>query len=449
MVIVSILPPGNRKSLLREGRNHRCLTSRFATFDWSDSKKIAYNQGLTLRVKAVMLRKRHADTIGLDPYDFARTHLSEAACSVLEQLRSTLESRIRPLMRDAWETATMPDAVLDALVPLNLMRPESMTTDEADSSLYTGFRSYVLARTDVSVATLYNAQSGLLRTAVRLGGSPEQVADLEPKVLTFGVTGAFALTEPEHGSDVARGLATTATRDGDTWIINGAKRWIGAAARVDLLIVFARDTADSQVKAFLVPRTTGGVEVTNMTGKVSLRPMPSGAIRFSDVRVPETARLARVNSWRDVAGLLCAMRSDVAWIATGLQAGALDAALRYVGQREQFGRPLGGFQLVQEKLARMLGNLTASLGMVVQLSLRQDAGGYDDANSALAKMHTARMARETVALGREVCGGNGILLEHDAARFFADAEAVYSYEGTHEINALIVGRALTGISAFV
>ncbi len=352
-------------------------------------------------------------------------------------------------MAQAWETATMPDAVLDALVPLDLMRPEGVAPEEADSSLFTGFRSYVLARTDVSVATLYNAQAGLLRTAIRLGGSPGQVADLDPQVRAFALTGAFALTEPDHGSDIARGLSTTARRDGDAWIIDGAKRWIGAASRVDVLVVFARDAEDGQVKTFLVPRTAPGVRVTDITGKVSLRPMPSAAIQFAGVRVAGTARLPRINGWRDVASLLGVMRSDVAWMATGLQAGALEAALRYVRERQQFGRPIAAFQLIQERLARMLGNVTASLGMVVQLSIRQDAGEYDDARSALAKMHTARMARETVALAREVAGGNGILLEHDIARFFADAEAVYSYEGTHDINALIVGRALTGLSAFV
>jgi glutaryl-CoA dehydrogenase len=186
-----------------------------------------------------------------------------------------------------------------------------------------------------------------------------------------------------------------------------------------------------------------------MVGKAALRPMQNSVIRFEEVAAPESARLREMNSWRDVNRILRVMRSDVAWIATGLQAGALDAALAYVRKREQFGRSIGSCQLVQEKLARILGNLTASLGMVVQLSAQQDAGNYVDANSALAKMQTARMARESVSLAREVHGGNGILLENDAARFFADAEAVYSYEGTHEVIALIVGPALTGESAFV
>lgn len=390
-----------------------------------------------------------AGAIGLDPYRFAPGHLSDAAVAVLERLRSTLDTSIRPLMAHAWEAGTMPGAVLDTLMPLELMRPPGVSMEEADSSMFSGFRNYVLARTDVSVATLYNAQSGLFRAAILHGGSPRQAADLDARVRSFALKGVFALTEPDHGSDIAGGLATTARRDGDTWVIDGTKRWIGGAADADVLAVFARDPSDAQVKAFLVARDAKGVAVSNMGGKVSLRPLQNAVVRIDGVRVDEAARLQMVNGWRDVARILRVMRSDVAWIATGLQAGALEAALRYAGERRQFDRPIAGFQLIQEKLARMLGNLTASLGMVVQLSACQDRGDYADANSALAKMHTARMARETVALAREILGGNGILLEHDVARYFADAEAVYSYEGTHEINALIVGRALTGVSAFV
>jgi len=386
--------------------------------------------------------------IGTDPLGFARSHLSEAARGALAGLRSTLDARVRPLLAEAWEAATMPSEILEALVPLDLMRPEGVSEAEADSSLFSGFRNYVLASTDVSVATLYNAQSGLFRTTVRLGGSAEQAAELDPLVRGFALKGVFALTEPDHGSDIAGGLATTARRDGEDWVLEGEKRWIGGAVSADVLAVFARDTADGEVKAFLVPREAEGVGLETISGKISLRPMQNSAIRLDRVRVPESARLQGVNSWRDVARILGAMRSDVAWIATGLQAGALEAALGYVREREQFGRPVGGFQLVQEKLARMLGNLTASLGLVVQLSLHQDAGTHQDENSSLAKMWTALHARETVALGREIAGGNGLLLEHDIARFFADAEAVYSYEGTHEITSLIVGRALTGVSAF-
>lgn len=387
-------------------------------------------------------------TFGFDPYAVAAEHLSPAAQSALGRLQDTLGRSIRPLLADAWETATMPDAVLDALIPLDLMQPRGVDASEAASSMFSGFRNYVLARTDVSVATLYNAQSGLFRTAVRLGGSAEQVARLDPLVRTFELRGAFALTEPEHGSDIAGGLATTARRDVDEWVLDGRKKWIGGAAGSDVLVVFARDIDDGAVKAFVVPTGSAGVRLQPIDGKIALRPMQNALITLDDVRVSEESRLQNVSGWHDVSRILGAMRADVAWIAAGLQAGALDAAVRYVRERRQFDRPLGGFQLVQEKLARMLGNTVASLSMVAALSSAQDRGVFAHVNSALAKLQTARLARESVALAREVAGGNGILLEHDVARFFADAEAVYSYEGTHEINALIVGRALTGTAAF-
>jgi glutaryl-CoA dehydrogenase len=385
---------------------------------------------------------------GVDALGFAGAHLSAGAASALARLDEVLAREVHPQLAQAWETATLPPSILDPLIALDLMHPDGVDAAEADSSMFSGWRNYVLARTDVSVATAYNAQSGLFRTAVLLGGSAEQAESLDGDIASFGTRGVFALTEPAHGSDVAGGLATTARRDGDSWVIDGAKRWIGGADAADLLAVFARDVADGQVKAFLVPRTAVGVTLVRMEGKVSLRPMQNFDIVLDAVRVEESSRLQRVDAWRDVARILRAMRSDVAWIATGLQAGALDAAIRYVRERQQFGRPLGGFQLVQEKLARMLGNLTSSLGIVTRLSAAQDAGDVRDETSALAKMQTALLARETVALAREVQGGNGILLHHDAARFFADAEAVYSYEGTHDITALIVGRALTGESAF-
>jgi glutaryl-CoA dehydrogenase len=387
-------------------------------------------------------------TFGYDPYAFAETHLSEPARAALGRLQTVLDRDIRPLLAEAWETASMPSEILEALIPLDLMRPEGMDESEAASSMFSGFRNYVLARTDVSVATLYNAQSGLFRSAVALGGSPSQVAELDPRIASFALNGVFALTEPDHGSDIARGLSTTARREGDSWILDGEKKWIGGAEASDVLAVFARDVDDDAVKAFLVPTDAPGVAVEAIHGKVSLRPMQNAFIRLERVRVADDARLQHVNGWRDVSRILRAMRSDVAWIAAGLQAGALEAAVRYVRERRQFGRPLAGFQLVQEKIARMLGNTTSSLGLVVQLSLQQDRGDWTDENSALAKLQAARLARETVALAREVLGGNGILLEHEVARFFADAEAVYSYEGTHEINSLIVGRAITGSSAF-
>jgi glutaryl-CoA dehydrogenase len=383
-----------------------------------------------------------------DQYRFADL-LTDAEQAVLRRLRAVLETRVRPLLDEYWERGEFPYDVLPDLVDLDLMEPAEITgTGAQPSALYEGFRTFELARTDCSVATMYNAQSGLFRATVQRGGSPAQAAELDPRVTSFALTGVFALTEPDHGSDIAGGLATSARRDGDSWVIDGAKRWIGGAARADVLAVFARDVGDGQVKCFLVPREAPGVELTKIHGKTSLRMMQNADITLDGVRVDDGARLRNVNSFRDVADLLRRTRSGVAWIACGVQAGAYEAAVRYTTGRAQFGRPVAGFQLVQEKLARMLANLTASLGLVVRLTQLQDREVYRDEDSALAKMTTSLFMRETVALAREVVGGNGITLATDVARFHADAEAVYSYEGTHEINALVVGRAITGLGAF-
>ena len=391
-----------------------------------------------------------------DYYD-AESLLTDAERRVLGRLRGFLDTQARPLLADYWERGEFPEQLAQPLADLDLMEPAELTgapgaERTSARGIYQGFRIFELARTDASLATYYTAQAGLFRTAIRVGASAEQQAEWMPKVIDFSLKGVFSLTEPESGSDIAGGLSTTARRirdgGGDYWVLDGSKRWIGGAATADVLAVFARDVADSQVKAFLVDRQAAGVTLEKIHGKTSLRMMQNAHISLDGVRVPESMRLHNVNSFRDVAAMLRAMRSDVAWIATGIQAGAFEAAHRYVTQRQQFGRPLGSFQLVQEKLARMLGNVTSSLSLVVRLTEQQDRGIYRDQDSALAKMQTSLLMRETVALAREVVGGNGITLASDVARFHADAEAVYSYEGTHEINALIVGRALTGESAF-
>jgi glutaryl-CoA dehydrogenase len=386
-----------------------------------------------------------------DWYD-AESLLTHEERLVLGRLREFLETTAKPLVGDYWERAEFPYEIAQPLIDLDLMEPAELTEGRSRPArgLYQGFRIFELARTDASIATFYTAQAGLFRTAIRIGASEEQQREWMPKVIDFTLKGVFSLTEPEHGSDIAGGLATTARREPgtDVWVLDGAKRWIGGAFTADVLAVFARDAADGQVKAFLVPRDAPGVTLEKIHRKTALRMMQNAHITLDGVRVTEADRLHNVNSFKDVAAMLRAMRSDVAWIATGIQAGAFEAALRYVKAREQFGRQLGSFQLVQEKLARMLGNLTSSLSLVVRLTEQQEAGIYRDQDSALAKMQTSLLMRETVALAREVVGGNGITLDTDVARFHADAEAVYSYEGTHEINALIVGRALTGHSAF-
>ncbi|MDH6514310.1 alkylation response protein AidB-like acyl-CoA dehydrogenase [Streptomyces sp. SAI-135] len=261
--------------------------------------------------------------------------------------------------------------------------------------------------------------------------------------------GAFAMTEPLGGSDVAGGVRATARREGDTWVLNGAEKWIGNATFADHVVVRARDEDDNHVKGFVVDKGTPGFDPVKIENKLAFRIVENAEITLTDVRVPEADRLQNINSLRDVAEILRATRAGVAWQAPGVMTGAYELALDCARERRQFGRPIGGFQLVQDLLVKSLGNITASWGMLVQLARLQDAGIFRDEHSSLAKAFVTSRMREVVAWSREIFGGNGILLDHDVARFFADAEAIYSFEGTREMNTLIVGKSITGQSAFV
>jgi glutaryl-CoA dehydrogenase len=261
--------------------------------------------------------------------------------------------------------------------------------------------------------------------------------------------GAFALTEPLGGSDVSGGMRTTARREGDTWVLNGAKKWIGNATFADYVVVWARDVDDNQVKGFVVEKGAPGFAPVKIEGKIALRIVENAEITLTDVRVPEANRLQKINSFRDVAEILRFTRSGVAWQSLGVMIGAYELALDYAKERRQFGRPIAKFQIVQDLLVKSLGNITASWGMLVQLARLQDQGIFRDEHSSLAKAFVTSRMREVVAFSREIFGGNGILLDYDIARFFADAEALYSYEGTREMQTLIVGKSITGHSAFV
>jgi glutaryl-CoA dehydrogenase len=261
--------------------------------------------------------------------------------------------------------------------------------------------------------------------------------------------GAFGLTEPEVGSGAARGLTTTAQRRGNEWILNGQKRWIGNATFADLTIIWARDVDDDHVKGFVVQKGTPGFTTEKMQHKMALRVVQNATIGLEDCRVAEENRLANARSFKDTAAVLRMTRAGVAWEAVGCAQGAYEHALRYARERRQFGRAIAHFQLVQDLLVRMLANVTASQCMVLRLSQLQDQGRASEEQASLAKAFCTVRARETVGWARELLGGNGILLDHHVARFVADAEAIYSYEGTREINALVVGRAITGYGAFV
>jgi glutaryl-CoA dehydrogenase len=261
--------------------------------------------------------------------------------------------------------------------------------------------------------------------------------------------GSFGLTEPLVGSGASRGLLTSARREGDTWILNGQKKWIGNSTFGDLTIIWARDVADGQVKGFIVENKTPGFKVEKIQHKMALRVVQNGHITLEDCKVSEENRLQNDTSFKDTARVLRMTRGFVAWEAVGCQMGAFENALLYAQQREQFGKPIASFQLVQDLLVKMSGNITACQCMVVRLSQLQDQGKLADEHASLAKAFCTVKMRETVGFARELLGANGILLDYNVGRFVADSEAIYSYEGTREMNTLIVGRALSGFSAFI
>jgi glutaryl-CoA dehydrogenase len=286
--------------------------------------------------------------------------------------------------------------------------------------------------------------------SIYIDGSEEQKQKWLPPMARLEKIGCFGLTEPLVGSGSSGGLLTTAKRDGDTWILNGEKRWIGNAPWCDLSIIWARDVDDNQVKGFIVEnKTTPGFSVDKIENKIALKVVQNGHITMKDVSVPEANRLQGGNSFRDTAKVLKMTRYAVAWMATGCAMGAYEAALKYSQERLQFGKPIGSFQMVQDLLARMIGNITASQCLIVRQAALFDQGKLTDAHAALAKAFCTSKCRETVAWARELLGGNGIVADYKVARFFTDAEALYSYEGTFQMQNLIVGKAITGFGAFV
>ncbi|WP_375389212.1 acyl-CoA dehydrogenase family protein [uncultured Amnibacterium sp.] len=364
--------------------------------------------------------------------------------------RQVFEQRVRPIADEYWARAEFPKQVIPWLADLGALGPFVPEVRHFENTaVFRGWMALEMGRIDASVATFVGVQSGLAMGSIHVGGSPEQQAQLLPRMATGELLGAFGLTEPYSGSDSARGLRTTARREGDEWILNGAKRWIGNATFSDFVVIYAKDEADGQVKGFLVDTDLPGFRADRIEDKIALRSVQNADITMVDVHVPEAKRLPGIRSFRDVATVLRLTRCEVAWQAVGVAIGAWEAALAYAKDREQFGKPIGSHQLIQDLLVKGLGNITASIGMCLRASQMQDQGIQKDEHSALAKAFATARMRETVGYAREILGGNGIVLDKGVARFFADAEALYSYEGTREMNTLIVGRSITGMNAFV
>jgi glutaryl-CoA dehydrogenase len=395
-----------------------------------------------------------------DFFDF-ESLLNPKERAKLAELREFLATEIAPHATDWWNKAEFPAYILPKLAALELSTP----AQRGYSNLFAGLVIAEMTRVDTSIATFFLVHHDLFVESLYGFGSAGQKERLLEDAASLRITGAFALTEPGHGSDVAGGMETRARRissatgkpdhGGDAWVLNGAKRWIGNGTFCDYMLVWARDESGGAdglpgaVRGFIVDASLPGVSRSRIENKIALRTVQNADIVFEDVQVAEADRFAGINSFEDTNQLLRGSRIMVAWQAVGQQLAAFDVARQYAVERQQFGRPLAKFQLIQQQLVTMLGNAVASMGMMARLAQLQDDGAADMPQVALAKSYTSARMRETVAAGRSILGGNGIVTDYRMAKIFADAEAIFTYEGSYEINTLIVGRAVTGVSAIV
>src|SRR5215210_4985550 len=373
--------------------------------------------------------------------------LTDEERDVRDKVRSFNESEVVPVINGYWEREEFPFELLPKLSALSVAGttiegygcPEMSTTAA-------GLVARELARGDGGLTTFFAVHSGVAMTSIATLGSEEQKQRWLPPMARMERIGAFALTEPDHGSDAAL-LETTARRDGDSYVLDGSKRWIGNASFAAVTVVWAREE-DGKVAAFLVEKDTQGFLAIVTTGKTSQRTVLNTDVTMDGVRVPAENRLANSKGFGDAVRVLTPTRHNVAWEAVGHAVAAYEVALTYAKERVQFGKPIASFQLIQSKLANMLADITGMQALCSRLSQLRAEGRMTIAMASLAKMHNAKRAYQVVADARDILGGNGVLLEHHVARHLADMQAVYTYDGTDSVLALIVGRDITGYQAF-
>jgi len=388
-----------------------------------------------------------ADALGTD-YFYIREQLTPAQLENLRRAREFVTAEVQPVINGYWERAEFPWPLIEKMAPLGFVGDgiEGYGCPPLDP-ISAGLIYMELARGDGSLATFVGVQAGLAMQSIARCGSQEQKQRWLPPMARLEKIGAFALTEPEHGSD-SIALEASATRDGDSWVINGEKKWIGNGSIADVVVVWARDTADRKVKGFLVEKGTPGFRAQKIEGKGALRCVWQAHIDLQDVRVPESGRLPGANGFPDVAGVLVGTRQACAWMALGQAVAGFDIALTYAKRRKQFGQPLASFQIVQERLVRLLADVTAMQLYCLQIGQLAAQGRLAPTLAGLAKMHNTSKARHILHEARDLLGGNGILLDYHVIRHMADVEAVHTFEGTETIQTLIVGRDITGIGAF-
>ena len=387
-------------------------------------------------------------SLGTDYY-LVEELLTDEEREVRDKVRAFADREVIPIINDYWDKAQFPFELVPKIAELNI----AGTTIKGYgcpgiSHVAAGLVAVEMARGDGSLNTFFGVHSGLAMSAIEMLGSEEQKEKWLPPMARMEKLGAFGLTEAAHGSDAVR-LETTARREGDEYVLDGEKRWIGNASFADVTVIWARDEEDESVKGFLVEKGAEGFSTEIITGKMGKRAVWQPDIRLEGVRVPAENKLGNADSFKDTAKVLTATRAMVAWEAIGHAVASYEAAVTYAKERVQFGKPIASFQIIQNKLANMLAEITSMQLLCLRLSQLQEAGKMTGGMASLAKMNNARKAKEVCSDARDIMGGNGVLLEYHVARHLSDMEIVYTYEGTDTIQSLIVGREITGIGAFV
>ncbi|XP_031109518.1 acyl-coenzyme A oxidase 4, peroxisomal-like isoform X1 [Ipomoea triloba] len=374
--------------------------------------------------------------------------LTPAERTVRMRVRECMERDVAPLMTKYWEKAEFPFEVIPKLGALGIVGgtikgygcPGLSVTASAIATAE-------VARVDASCSTFILVHSSLAMLTIGLCGSEIQKQKYLPSLAKLDTIGCWGLTEPEYGSD-ASSLKTIATKVEGGWTIEGQKRWIGNSTFADILVIFARNTSTNQINGFIVKKNAPGLQATKMENKIGLRIVQNGDILFNKVFVPDEDRLPGVNSFQDTSKVLAVSRVMVAWQPIGISMGVYDVCHRYLKERKQFGAPLAAFQINQQKLVQMLSNIQAMLLVGWRLCKLYESGKMTPGHASMGKSWTTLKARETVSLGRELLGGNGILTDFLVAKAFCDLEPIYTYEGSYDINTLVTGREITGIASF-
>ncbi len=387
-------------------------------------------------------------SLGTDYY-LVEELLTDEEREVRDKVRAFADREVIPIINEYWDKAQFPFELVPKIAELNI----AGTTIKGYgcpgiSHVAAGLVAVEMARGDGSLNTFFGVHSGLAMSAIEMLGSEEQKEKWLPPMARMEKLGAFGLTEAAHGSDAVR-LETTARREGDEYVLDGEKRWIGNASFADVTVIWARDEEDESVKGFLVEKGAEGFSTEIITGKMGKRAVWQPDIRLEGVRVPAENKLGNADSFKDTAKVLTATRAMVAWEAIGHAVASYEAAVTYAKERVQFGKPIASFQIIQNKLANMLAEITSMQLLCLRLSQLQEAGKMTGGMASLAKMNNARKAKQVCSDARDIMGGNGVLLEYHVARHLSDMEIVYTYEGTDTIQSLIVGREITGIGAFV